>query len=459
MTKPVFICAHRCNKTKWVDDAVNKGFNAIETDIWKNWEGEIWARHDKCAPGTKIDDFLNYVQWNIFNSGNSKSDNIVMWIWDLKDPMTTDDISKLRKKINEALPSNVYKFYCITDDNRDKLESIISSFDNFEGINYDANYFHENTPIENVLSWKKNNNVENLIYSCGIDPLATVLIKEDEIIKGLRRAVRIRNKGNEYFGIYAWTFSSLDSSKRWLESLLLNGVMGNTDESFGALPQNLPQNLSLATRINGTKAWRNVETNPNLNVIGFSFEMNDQQSKGDWNKSRKIGNQNGTKKIIADGYCWNSDINYRGYGQSSVYLGDTGPFYSIIGGCTEYDGGEVERWGKRNSEKFLLSHGYQNNSLYSFYYYVYLVTDDQVDNINEFEVTLSSNDSWVYSVGDSNSDDDENKWGSLLAWDSASNSEVKRNFNVYTNRYVETDHKYLEEDKVQLQEAWIQVLE
>jgi hypothetical protein len=64
--KPIFICAHRCNKTQWVDDAVNKGFNAIETDIWKdNKEVYILPERIRSISKKRIKGYLSSVNDDI----------------------------------------------------------------------------------------------------------------------------------------------------------------------------------------------------------------------------------------------------------------------------------------------------------------------------------------------------------------------------------------------------------
>jgi hypothetical protein len=79
-----------------------------------------------------------------------------------------------------------------------------------------------------------------------------------------------------------------------------------------------------------------VSTKKNLGIVGFSYEVTSKDSKKplvyDGNNAH-FGNTKGIKVQIAHGENCSDDYD-QGYGYSYIFLGDTGPFYSIIGGST-----------------------------------------------------------------------------------------------------------------------------
>ncbi len=249
---PTLVLAHRSNTIRWLDYAIEYKANAIETDIYLGNRGQVWASHDPVAPGTKIEEFIEHASQRL-----NESEQIVLWILDLKPSMTPEKVGELRSLVNENFPQNVWKFYCTSHSITGQIEPHLSQFGNFEGVNYDADqrWGGPNTTIEEAWEWKEKHQVKNFIYSAGLFAAGI----GDRYLKRLEEAKKFRQSQLE-FGIYTWTFENLSSSIEMLQTYELNGIMGNMNTAFGNLPKEINtgnvKGRRMATRSDGVDAFR-----------------------------------------------------------------------------------------------------------------------------------------------------------------------------------------------------------
>ena len=167
----------------------------------------------------------------------------------------------------------------------------------------------------------------------------------------------------------------------------------------------------------------------NLGIVGFSYEVTNLNSQKTWITKREIGRKSIHKIEIAHGWNW-SDEYWWGYGHSSAYLDETGPFYSIVGGYTDYTSKDSKspfvkgkEWGEVSDIKFDISEGYDWNPFlekegYSRAY-IYLLEHESVDNVLGGRIQSTSKDSsghWFETNFFGKRGEKEINWSGSYGW-------------------------------------------
>lgn len=230
MTRPVLIFAHRTNTPEWLDHAFTHKANALESDIYKGMDGQLWAAHDSISPGTKIEALIAALQRHLDADAEGR---FVMWMLDLKN-LNRDDVQTVRE-LCAGLPLDVLRFYSVTMATIAALEPHVADFSPSEGVNYDANWFSSNESPENAVAWKDRNHVQNFMYSAGV---AEVHPGGPSLWARLEQAAALRHQRRD-FGVYSWTWNDGSNAKAALQKYELNGVMGNMNHAFGDLPREI----------------------------------------------------------------------------------------------------------------------------------------------------------------------------------------------------------------------------
>ncbi|WNE41939.1 MAG: hypothetical protein AD073_000274 [Mycoplasmataceae bacterium] len=169
--------------------------------------------------------------------------------------------------------------------------------------------------------------------------------------------------------------------------------------------------------------------NKSLKIVGFSYDVSDIRSKKTSMTKRDIGRKTTQKIELAHGYNW-SDEHLLGYGRANAYKSDIGPFYSIVGGYTDYANENSSsanikgnKWGVETIDKFCLFEGYcWNHFLNSKGYcrnYIYVIEDINSDNILGSRIQSTSENSqspWIETSLFGKKNDKETIWGSCYGW-------------------------------------------
>lgn len=243
------------NTRKWVEYAVEYGANAIETDIYKDGKGVLWAFHDGTTSGTPLAEFLAAAS-EILRVGAGQG--VVLWIFDLKDGLTTDDVRALLTASRATFPDRVWRFLCVTKSNAAIVEPLLGELNAAnEGINYDAHTHSDGVSPADALAWKDRHGVANFLYSAGISER----LRSKSMWKRLNEAVALRHRRRD-FGVYVWNFEEYGGAAETLGTLMPNGVMGNMNRPFGNMPARLGKDglrsARAATRADGRDAFAAV---------------------------------------------------------------------------------------------------------------------------------------------------------------------------------------------------------
>lgn len=151
----------------------------------------------------------------------------------------------------------------------------------------------------------------------------------------------------------------------------------------------------------------------NIGIVGFSYEVTNRDSTKPWITKRDLGRKTSWKIEVAHGVNWSEEYSSwfapRGYGHSHIYIDDKGPFYSIVGGYTDYTSHDssspnikADEWGVETGDKFCLREGYAwnrflNQEGYSRTY-IYLIQKEGINNFLGSRIQSTSKDSscpWV----------------------------------------------------------------
>jgi flagellar biosynthesis GTPase FlhF len=151
----------------------------------------------------------------------------------------------------------------------------------------------------------------------------------------------------------------------------------------------------------------------NIGIVGFSYEITNSTSTSPWITKREVGRKTAQKARVAHGYNWSQEYSTwfvpRAYGHSHIYLDNKGPFYSIIGGYTDYTSHDssspnvkADEWGVEAGDKFCIREGYAwnrflNQEGYSRTY-IYLIQKEGINNFLGSRIQSTSKDStrpWI----------------------------------------------------------------
>lgn len=152
----------------------------------------------------------------------------------------------------------------------------------------------------------------------------------------------------------------------------------------------------------------------NKGIVGFSYEVTNSHSTAPYITKRELGKKTAQKVEVAHGINWSEEYSgwfrsERGYGHSYIYIDDKGPFYSIVGGYTDYTSHDssspnvkADEWGVETGDKFCLREGYAwNHFLNQEGYsrtYVYLLQKEGINNFSGSRTQSTSKDSscpWI----------------------------------------------------------------
>src|SRR5215210_7004485 len=93
----------------------------------------------------------------------------------------------------------------------------------------------------------------------------------------------------------------------------------------------------------------------NSGIVGFSYEVTNSTSTSQLKTERKLGRETAQKEKVAHGVNWSKEYSglfgsTRGYGHSHIYIDNKGPFYSIVGGYTDYTSHDSESPNEKANE-------------------------------------------------------------------------------------------------------------
>lgn len=167
----------------------------------------------------------------------------------------------------------------------------------------------------------------------------------------------------------------------------------------------------------------------NMGIVGFSYDVSDIRSLKEPLTKRNIGRKTTQQFELAHGYNW-SDEYCRGYGRSNIHLSKVGPFYSIVGGYTDYTSENSKSpnrkdkvWGIESNDKFCLFEGYcWNHFLNSKGYcrsYFYLTESFNPCNVLGSRIQSTSENSrspWIETSFFGRKNEEETIWGACYGW-------------------------------------------
>ena len=146
----------------------------------------------------------------------------------------------------------------------------------------------------------------------------------------------------------------------------------------------------------------------NIGIVGFSYEVTNPTSTSPWITKREFGRKTSQKVEVAHGSNWSEEYSTwftpRAYGHSHIYLDNKGPFYSIVGGYTDYTSHDSstpsvksDEWGVEVGDKFCVREGYAwnrflNQEGYSRTY-IYLIQKEGINNFVGSRIRSTSKDS------------------------------------------------------------------
>jgi len=197
----------------------------------------------------------------------------------------------------------------------------------------------------------------------------------------------------------------------------------------------------------------------NLGIVGFSYDITDIRSRKELTTKREVGRKTPRRVEIAHGYNW-SDEHWWGYGRAHAYLADIGPFYSVVGGYTDYtsensksDWIKGDEWGTETPDKFYIYGGYSWNPFlnkrgYSHTYF-YLAERENVDNVLGGRIQVTSENSkspWIETGMFGNKNEKEMIWGKSYGW-SEQYGKGYNHFSLYVEDVSKLDDDEKEERK------------
>lgn len=243
--------AHRCNTKYWFNHAIQHGANGIEADITKGYNGKIYTWHGELISG--YEDLNIYLDHACSELQSGNGTKVSMMIFDLKynkrGNLKASDVTNIRRMVNDKLlkPLNLgrsdsdgggfYVFYGVYEGDKyaSEFEKSMANMPlkPWEGVNYDADL---KTNPDVALKWKEKFNVKIFLYSSGI----IAGMDWPTMWTQLKAAIKLRK--SHAFGVYAWTFNRNNTAAQTISNIECDGVLGNMNNGFGKLPNELAGN-------------------------------------------------------------------------------------------------------------------------------------------------------------------------------------------------------------------------
>lgn len=238
--KPVYVIAHRINDADEIEEALDKGANAVELDVrWgritifnkRNW----YVDHDGVYVwSTKLKDWLKECQ-RLHKDKPNLFKKLALIIFDIKTPK---QLLHLRSKVRETLPHDLNVIYSVGNYNdRYKLIVLKDGLKTNEGLAID--YKASPTKVRNFFVEK---GVDNFWYGDGI---CAGCIEPNRVSTNISNAVKMRNDRREIKGVYTWTYAAYERILFYIQDKDVDGILVN----MGGNAQTIGDGISDAIKI------------------------------------------------------------------------------------------------------------------------------------------------------------------------------------------------------------------